>query len=114
MLSNVQKLTYLRAQLQGEAARVISGFPLTNDTYVPSVDLLRDRFAKPEKLKKAYLQALIDLPNPSNTLTSLQQFHDSIESHTRSLTAIGKNINSYGDMLVPMILRNYQQRFSGT
>ena len=31
VLSNVQKFNYLRAQLQGNAARVISGFPLTND-----------------------------------------------------------------------------------
>lgn len=73
---------YLRAQLQEEAARVISGFPLTNDTYMPSINLLRNRFAKPDKLKKAHMQALIDLPKPSNTLTSLQQFHTSVESHT--------------------------------
>ena len=104
VLSNVQKLTYLRAQLQGEAARVISGFPLTSDNYMPSVDLLRSRFAKPHKLVNAHMQALIDLPNPSNTLTSLQQFYDSVESHTRSLTALGKNRDSYGDMLVPITL----------
>jgi len=35
--NNVQKLAYLRAQLQGEAARVISGFPLTSENYLPSV-----------------------------------------------------------------------------
>lgn len=103
MLSNVQKLMYLRVQLQEEAAEVILGFPLTNDTDMPSVDLLRSWFAKPDELKKAHMQALINLPNLSNTLTSLQQFHDSVESHTRSLTTLGKNSDSYGDMLVPMI-----------
>ena len=50
------------------------------------------------------MQALIDLPSPSNSLTSLQQFHDSIESHTRSLTALGKNSDSYSDLLVPITL----------
>ena len=104
VLSNVQKLTYLRAQLQGEAARVISGFPLTSGNYMPSVDLLCSQFAKPHKLVNAHMQALINLPNPSNTLTSLQQFYDSVESHTRSFTTLGKNRDSYGDMLVPITL----------
>ena len=36
--------------------------------------------------------------------TSQQQFHNSIESHTRSLTALGKDSNSYGDLLVPITL----------
>ena len=105
VLSDVQNLNYLRAQLQGDVARVISGFPLTNNNYLPSVELLRSRFAQPHKLVNAHMQALIDLPSPSNSLTSLQQFHDSIESHTRSLTALGKNSDSYGDLLVPTLLK---------
>ena len=37
-------------------------------------------------------------------VTSPQQFHDSVESHTRSLAALGKNSDTYGDMLVPITL----------
>ena len=33
-LTGVQKFNYLRAQLQGDAARVIAGFLLTNSNYV--------------------------------------------------------------------------------
>jgi len=43
-LSGVQKLSYLRAQLEGEAARVITGLPLTNGNYQHSVDLLKDHY----------------------------------------------------------------------
>lgn len=32
-LEGVQKFNYLRAELTGEAARVIAGFPLTNTNY---------------------------------------------------------------------------------
>ena len=32
-LTGVQKLNYLRAQLQGDAAKVVAGFPLTNANY---------------------------------------------------------------------------------
>ena len=105
MLSDVQKLSYLRAQLEGDASRVIAGFPLTNTSYGQSVALLKDRFGQPFKIVNAHLQALLHLPNPSNTLSSLQLFHDSVEGHIRSLTtSLGKPVESYGDLLVPVIL----------
>ena len=103
-LSNVQKLSYLRAQLQGDASRVVAGFPLTNTSYTQSIALLRDRFGQPYKIVNAHLQALLHLPNPSNTLTSLQMFHNSVEGHIRSLTSLGKSVDSYGDLLVSIIL----------
>ena len=103
-LSNVQKLSYLRAQLQGDASRVVAGFPLTNTSYSQSITLLRDRFGQPYKIVNAHLQALLHLPNPSNTLASLQVFHDSVEGHIRSLTSLGKSVDSYGDLLVSIIL----------
>ena len=104
VLSDVQKLSYLRAQLQGDASRVVAGFPLTNTSYNQSVALLKNRFGQPHKLVNAHLQALLHLPNPSNTLTSLQLFHDSVEGHIRSLASLGKSTDSYGDLLVSVIL----------
>jgi len=41
-----QKLTYLRAQLKGEASKVIAGFQLTNANYINSVALLQERFGQ--------------------------------------------------------------------
>ena len=49
-LSNVQKLSYLRAQLQGDVSRVVAGFLLTNTSYSQSIALLRDRFGQPYKI----------------------------------------------------------------
>ena len=40
-LSGLQKLSYLRAQLEGEAAKVITGLPLTISNYAHAVDLLK-------------------------------------------------------------------------
>ena len=41
-LTGVQKFNYLRAQLQGDAARVVIGFPLTDVNYEQSIALLRE------------------------------------------------------------------------
>ena len=103
-ITGVQKLNYLRAQLQGTALRVIAGLPLTNENYNHSVALLKERYGETHKLTDAHMQALVELKNPNNTLSSLQFFYDSIEGHIRSLQSLGTPQGMYGSMLVPIIL----------
>ena len=47
MLDGVQKFNYLRAQLQGDAASVIAGLPLTTVNYSNAMALLAERFGQP-------------------------------------------------------------------
>ena len=103
-LTGVQKLSYLRAQLCGDAARVIAGFQLTNNSYDHSITLLKQRFGQTYKQVEARMQALIDSPSPNNTLPSLREFYDTTEGHIRSLTTLGKPKDSYGSLLVPILL----------
>ena len=65
--------------------------------------LLQERYGQSQKLVTALMRALLDLPGPSNTLSRLQSFHDSIEKHVRSLSSLGKPIESYGELLVPAL-----------
>jgi len=102
--TGVQKLSYLRTQLQGEARDVIASFPLTNTSYGDSVLLLKERFGQPYKQVEAHRQALIDLPGPNHTTSSVCQFHDAIESHIRSLTAMGQSEDTYGGLLTTILL----------
>ncbi|XP_065911194.1 uncharacterized protein [Dysidea avara] len=102
-LTGVQKLSYLRAQLKGDASKVIAGFQLTNANYTHSVALLQERFGQSYKQIDAHMQALINLPTPSQSYTSLREFHDTIESHIRSLASLGKTEDSYGSLLVSII-----------
>ena len=96
-LEGVQKFNYLRAQLSGDYE-----FPLTNNNYKLAVDLLKTRFGEPQKIINNHMQALLNLPNTSNDLTNLQQFHESMETHVRGLASLGKSHESYGDLLVPI------------
>ena len=102
-LSDVQKFDYLRAQVHGDAACVI-GFPLTNSNYAHSVALLREQFGQTYKLGNAHMEALLNLGKPSNTLPSLQAFHDSIEQHMRALSSLGRSSELYGPLLTSSIL----------
>ena len=103
-LSGIQKFNYLKAQLQGDAARTIAGLPLTESNYVHSIALLEDRYAQHHKIVNAHMKALLDMPSPSNSLASLRMFYDSLESHIRGLSALGKSEHSYGDLLVLIIM----------
>ena len=102
-LTGVQKLSYLSAQLKGEASKAIAGFQLNNTNYTHSVALLQERFGQPYKQIDAHMQALINLPTPSPSYSSLREVHDAIESHIRSLASLGKTEESYGSLLVSII-----------
>ena len=104
VLMAVQKVSYLWAQLKGEASKFIAGFQLTNPNYTHSVALLQERFGQPHKQIEAHMQALINIPTPNQSYSSLQEFHDNIESHVRSLDSLGKKEALYGILLVPIIL----------
>ena len=101
----MQKFNYLRAQLQGDASRVIAGLPLTEANYDHAIKLLTQRYGQSHKIVQAHMQALLKINTPTNTLSSLQLYYDTIESHIRGLAALGKTEESYGTMLVPIILR---------
>ena len=100
----LRNLNYLRAHLEGEAARVIAEFPLTSVNYHQLLDVLRNRFGDQQKIINAHMHALMNLPNANNNITSLRTLCDVIESHVRGLVALGQSTESYGALLVPMVL----------
>ena len=50
------------------------------------------------------MQALLDLQAPINTITSLRNYYDKTETYVRGLESLGQTDNTYGSLLVPVIL----------
>ena len=50
------------------------------------------------------MQALLDLSSPTGSVTNLRRFYDSMENHIRRLEALGKKQDTYGDLLIPIVL----------
>ena len=50
------------------------------------------------------MHALMNLLNANNNITSLRILCDVIENHVRGLAALGQSTESYGALLVPMVL----------
>ena len=103
-LSDVQKFTYLRSLIHGLAPSAIAGFPLTNANYSNAIDLLKQRFGQPHKIRANYMQSLIDIQRPDSSVVSLRTIHDKIETCVRGLKSLGQCSDTYGDLLVPIIL----------
>ena len=103
-LSGIQKFNYLKAQLQGEAARTITGLPLIESNYAHSIALLENHYARRHKIVNAHMKALLDIPSSTNTLASVRMCYDSVVSHIRGLSSLGKSEQSYVDLLVLIIM----------
>ena len=50
------------------------------------------------------MQSLIDIQRPDNSVVSLRTFHGKIETCIRELESLGQCSDTYGDLLVPIIL----------
>ena len=111
-LTDVQMFTYLKSQLEGNAARVVEGFAMTSANYTRAIDLLRERVGKQNKITHAAVQALLKLSASSSKVSSLRNFHDKMETYIRSLEAIGQNQENYGNLLVPVVLARCQVKFA--
>jgi len=103
-LSNVQKFNYLKSLLHGEALESITGFALTNANYQKAITLLRDRYGQEHKISQRYMQALLEIPPAENNLKSLRQFYDKVEIYVRGLDSLGQSEETYGALLVPILL----------
>ncbi|XP_052227387.1 uncharacterized protein LOC127842104 [Dreissena polymorpha] len=103
-LSDIQKFSYLKSLLECDASRTIDGFALTNANYKRAIELLKERYGQQHKITHAIMQALLQLPAPLYNLQSVRSFYDKMETHIRNLESIGQQQDTYGDLLVPVIL----------
>ena len=89
----------------GKAESVITGLPLTEDNYETAIDILRDRFGKPQLLISNHMEALLKLPIVSSRheTNKLRDLYDKIEINIRSLKALGIESESFGNLLVPVV-----------
>lgn len=100
-LAPVEKFTYLKSKLKGEAMDAISGLSLNNKNYDEAITILKERFGDNQTLIHKHYIELIEMVTAKNTASSLRAFTDSIKTHLRSLKVLKQDITQ--DIFVPMI-----------
>ncbi|XP_077986230.1 uncharacterized protein LOC144440722 [Glandiceps talaboti] len=103
------KVSILEGSTHGRSH--MDGLPLTNQNYGQALDLLKKRYGQTHKIVTAHMKSLWDLPRPTCERDSLHTFCDTLESSIRRLEALGKGEDSYGYLLVPLILEKLCKHF---
>ena len=58
-LSNIEKISYLRSKLSGEATRAVSGLTLANDNYDIAMTVLKERFGNHQEVIDLHYNEMI-------------------------------------------------------
>ena len=99
------KFGFLRGQLEGDAADLLSGFKNTEQDYAQAITLLEETYGKPHLLKQARLHALLDLTTPAPTSADLSRFRAQYEGHIRGLQGLDANIHEAGYVFAAILMR---------
>ncbi|KZS03386.1 Uncharacterized protein APZ42_033848 [Daphnia magna] len=102
--SDASKLNFLNSRLTGEAKTLLVGLTPNNQNFPVAFALLKDHCGQPQKIIMVHMRTLVSLTKPESDRYSLRKFLDNLESHIRGLDALGKGVDTYGDLLVCILL----------
>ena len=78
-IADIEKFQYLKANLKGDAASILTGLPMTSNNYKIAIDLLKSRFGSTNTVIRAHLRALLSLNKPKiKSACSIHLFFDSV------------------------------------
>ena len=104
-IATVDKFNYLKSLLEGPAYRCIQGLPITASNYEGAIELLQQRFGKPQQVISAHMEELLKLPACTNDKpSSLRYIFDKVNVHIRGLASMGVASKDYGSLLIPVIM----------
>ena len=105
-ISKIDKMNYLRSLLQGNALSAIQGLGLSSQNYDDAIEILHGRFGTKMVVISSHMDALMKLQDIKSIgdTKGLRMLYDKIETHIRSLRALGIDSENYGCMLIPIIM----------
>ena len=104
-IPNTDKFKHLKALLEGPAARVIQGLTLTSLNYNHARKLLEERYGRPQVIIRTYMENLLKIsPCTTDQPKQLRYMYDQICVQMRGLESLGITNESYGQLLIPIIM----------
>lgn len=103
-LSKVQKFSYLKAKLTGEAARVVKDFALTDVGYDIAWKALQERYHHPRKIMDALIAQHMTVPAANGSAQTIRKLIDSTKQIIRTFELLGKTIDDGGKLIISILL----------
>ena len=92
-LEPYEKFQYLQSKLKGAARNALAGFAPTNEAYPQAMEMLEKLYGNKDIIKMAHLNALDDLPSPTESVSSLQEYRHKVETNLCHLKTAGIDSN---------------------
>ncbi len=104
-LSEIQKFTYLKSLLSGEAERAIESLTVVKQNYQHAVDVLTGRFGNKQTRIAAHMNELRTLRSVQNIadVTGLRKLHDTLELNISNLKELSVDVSTYSSLLIAII-----------
>lgn len=103
-LADVTRLYYLRAYTKGEASKIISTYPLTNENFSISWDILCSRFENKKVIVNTHIQAILDiLPVSKESPGALRQLSDNLTKHLHILEKLGQPVKHWDSLIIHVV-----------
>ena len=104
-IPKIDKFNYLNSSLEGLAARTVQGLTLTEGNYDSAVELLKERFGKPQQIISVHMDKLLRIPTcTGDRLSLLREVYGKVTVNVRGLSALGVGAEQYGSLLIPIIM----------
>ncbi|XP_065654791.1 uncharacterized protein LOC136081405 [Hydra vulgaris] len=113
-LSGIQKLTYLRSLVEGQASSTIKGLALTNSNFDVAMNLLKERYNNKQLLISAHMTSLLSLDKVIDIrdVSKLRKTYDNLEIQIRSLENLDITSSMYGPLLVPILMQKLPEELN--
>lgn len=105
-LDNVARFHYLLSSVKGGALKRIESIEVTPESYDVALKLLVERYQKRNIIIREHIWHLLNLPSIANktTAATLRDLIDTVSSHLRALTSLGRPVAHWDDLIVEIML----------
>ena len=103
LIKHLEKCTYLRGFLSGNALQTIEGMSLTSDNYINAKDLLEKRYGNPQLIVSCHALLKSDKIVSAN-VKELRNLHDKVKMNIRALNTTDVSHEHFGALLIPIVL----------
>ena len=105
-LTAVEKFSYLKSCVGGEAEKCLEGLTLTAPNYKHGMEILKERFGNKQIIISKHMSILLGLEKvkSSSFIKKLRALYDMITVNLRALLSYEIESTQFGPMLVPVIL----------
>ena len=105
-LTEIEKFSYLKSYLTGDAEKAVEGLSLTAENFVQGMTILKDRFGNKQLIISKHMNALLALDKVRSSfhIRELRSVYDKVVVNLRALRAYDIHSKHFGPMLIPVIL----------